>query len=141
MSEVRETLPSVAIELSIPFHDIDPLAVAWHGHYAKYLELARCALLESFDYSYEQMAQSGYAWPVIDLHVRYIQAIRFRQNVRVVATLEEWEYRMKIAYQILDAASGARLAKASTVQVAVTMPGFEMQLASPDILARKLGLK
>lgn len=133
-------LPVAEITLSIPFHDIDPLAVAWHGHYAKYFELARCALLESFDYSYEQMAQSGYAWPVIDLHVRYVKALRYRQTVRVVAALEEWENRLKIGYRILDAASGERMAKGSTVQVAVTLPGFEMQLVSPPILGRKLGL-
>lgn len=131
---------SAEVEIKIPFHDVDPAGIVWHGHYAKYFEIARCALLDSFDYGYLRMFESGYAWPVIDMHLRYVQAIRFEQVIQVVATLEEWEYRMKIAYLIRDAASGARLAKGHTIQVAVTMPAFEMQLASPAILAQKLGI-
>lgn len=134
-------LPSAEVELKVPFHDADPLGIVWHGNYAKYFEIARCELLDSFDYNYTQMLESGYAWPVIDMHLRYVKAIRFEQRIRVRATLEEWEHRLKIAYLIRDAASGERLAKGSTVQVAVTADTFEMQYASPDVLARKLGLK
>jgi acyl-CoA thioester hydrolase len=134
-------LRSAEVEIRIPFHDVDPAGIVWHGHYAKYFELARCELLDSFDYGYSRMFESGYAWPVIDMHLRYVQALRFDQRILVRATLEEWEHRMKIGYLIRDAASGERAAKGHTVQVAVTLPDFEMQLASPEILARKLGLK
>lgn len=133
-------LRSAEVEIKVPFHDVDPAGIVWHGHYAKYFEIARCALLDSFDYGYVRMFESGYAWPVIDMHLRYVQAIRFDQRIRVSATLEEWEYRMKIAYRIHDALSGTRMAKGHTIQVAVTLPAFEMQLASPPVLAQKLGL-
>lgn len=129
------------VEIKVPFHDVDAVGIVWHGHYAKYFELARCELLDSFDYGYMRMMESGYAWPVIDMHLRYVQAIRFEQVITVTATLEEWEHRMKIGYLIRDAASGARMAKGHTVQVAVTVPDFEMQLVSPDVLAQRLGLK
>ena len=41
------------VEIEIPFHDVDVLGVAWHGHYVKYLEIARCALLDQIDYNYD----------------------------------------------------------------------------------------
>ncbi len=41
------------IELAPAFHDLDPMEVVWHGHYVKYLEIARCALLEKWNYSYD----------------------------------------------------------------------------------------
>lgn len=134
-------LPHTEVPLTVQFHDCDPLGVVWHGHYARYFEHARSALMDSIDYGYLQMHDSGYAWPVIDLHVRYVKAIRLGQSVRVHAAVQEWEYRLKIAYEIRDAVSDEKLAKGHTIQVAVTMPGFEMQLLSPDILAHKLGLK
>lgn len=134
-------LPHIDVPLTVQFHDCDPLGVVWHGHYARYFEHARSALMDSIDYGYLQMLDSGYAWPVIDLHVRYVKAIRLAQQVRVRATLQEWEYRLKIAYEIRAAASDEKLARGHTIQVAVTMPDFEMQLISPDILAHKLGLK
>ncbi len=133
-------LPSAHIVTEIPFHDVDPARVAWHGHYAKYFELARCALLDKIDYNYPQMCESGYFWPVIDLHIRYANAARFQQKIRVTASLREWEHRLKIDYRVQDEETGQRLTKGHTIQVAVNMADNEMQLASPPVLARKLGL-
>lgn len=129
------------VEIEIPFHDIDVLGVAWHGHYVKYLEIARCALLDKIDYNYPQMRESGYAWPVIDMRIRYPRPLNFQQKVRVLATLEEWENRLKFSYEIRDAESGQRLTRAYTVQVALDMKKGEMMFASPPILFEKLGLE
>lgn len=127
--------------IEIPFHDVDVMKVAWHGHYVKYFEIARCALLDVIDYNYPQMEASGYGWPVIDLRVRYAQPLRFQQKIRVIATLAEWENRLKVDYLIEDAQTGQRLTKGYTVQVAVDMQNGEMQFVSPEILFDKLGLK
>lgn len=129
------------VTLSIPFHDCDMMEVAWHGHYAKYFELARCELLERMDYNYPQMRDSGYAWPVIELHVRYARALVFNQRIRVRATLKEYEHRLKIAYDVRDADSGERLTRGHTVQVAVDMRTREMCFVSPPVLFDKLGVK
>ena len=126
--------------IEIPFHDVDVMHVAWHGHYIKYLEIARCQLLDLIDYNYPQMKESGYAWPVIDVRVRYAQPLRFQQKVRVIAKLVEWENRLKINYIIEDEESGKRLTKAYTVQVAVDMQTEEMLFESPRVLFEKLGL-
>jgi acyl-CoA thioester hydrolase len=131
----------VEVEIEIPFHDVDVMGVAWHGHYVKYLEIARCALLDKIDYNYPQMKASGYAWPVIELNIRYPQPLHFQQQVRVKAKLEEWGNRLKIGYRIEDIASGQRLTYAYTVQVALDMNSNEMQLVSPRILFTKLGIK
>ncbi|MBR9828050.1 MAG: acyl-CoA thioesterase [Oceanospirillales bacterium] len=130
-----------AVELDIPFHDVDIMRIAWHGHYAKYLEIARCALLEQIDYNVPQMEASGYAWPVIDMRIRYAQPLHFQQKIRVEASLTEWEHRLKIDYMIKDAVSGKRLTKAYTVQVAVAIESGEMLYASPAVLLQKLGLE
>ena len=124
------------VEIRAPFCDLDPLEVVWHGHYVKYFEMARCALLGKLGYSFPQMKASGYAWPVIELFVRYARPIRFEQRVRVRADLVEWEYRLKIAYVVTDADTGERLAKGHTVQVAVNMATGETCFASPEVLRR-----
>jgi acyl-CoA thioester hydrolase len=129
------------VEIEIPFHDVDVMRVAWHGHYAKYLEIARCALLETFDYNCPQMEESGYAWPIIDMRIRYAYPLRFQQRVKVKAVLTEWEDRLKINYLISDAETGKRLTRAYTVQVAVDASSQEMLYTSPDILLQKLGVK
>ena len=128
------------VVIEIPFHDVDVMYVAWHGHYVKYLEIARCALLDKIDYNYPQMKESGYAWPVIDIRIRYAYPLQFQQKVRVKAEVVEWENRLKLNYLIEDLETGKRLTKAYTIQVAVEMASGEMLLESPDILYQKLGV-
>lgn len=131
---------SATIELEVPFHDVDSMQVVWHGYYSKYLELARCKLLETFDYGYAAMRDSGYAWPVVDMRLKYVRPATFGQRIRVTASLVEWEYRLRINYRIVDADSGDKLTRAHTVQVAVDMQNGEMCYESPPILARRLGI-
>ncbi len=128
------------ITLVAPFHDLDPMGVVWHGNYLRYVELARCALLEQLGFNYDVMAESGYAWPIIDVQMRYIKPVVFKQKFIVHAKIVEWEYRLKIAYALRDAASGERLCKGTSVQVAVDVATREMQLNSPRVLLEKLGV-
>jgi acyl-CoA thioester hydrolase len=130
----------IEVPITIPFHDVDMIGVAWHGHYAKYFEVARCALLEQLDYGYDAMRASGFMWPVIDMRIRYIKPMRFGQCVTVKATLREWENRLLIDYLISDAQTGQRLTKGTTSQVAVNMASGEMCFVSPPILFERLGL-
>ncbi|BBQ54486.1 MULTISPECIES: acyl-CoA thioesterase [Aeromonas] len=131
---------SAEVDVTVPFHDVDMMAVAWHGHYLRYIELARCALLDRIDYNYPQMEASGYLWPVIDVRMKYIAPLRFGQTVRVRATLVEYQHRLKIDYLLYDPQSGKRTSKGYTVQVAVSKQSGEMCLASPQVLLDKLGV-
>lgn len=128
------------IIIKVPFHDIDVMGMAWHGHYAKYFEEARSALLDKIGYNYPEMRASGYVWPIIDMRIKYINPVRFGSSIRIQATLVEYENRLKIDYLIADAETGTRLTKAYTCQVAVDMESEEMRLVSPDILFQKLGV-
>lgn len=120
-------------EILVPFFDVDSMNVVWHGHYVKYLEIARCALLDKIGHNYTAMSEAGYAWPVIDLQLRYVRGAVFGQKLNVRANLVEWENRLKINYLISDLDTGERLTRAVSVQVAVDMSTREMQLASPKV--------
>ena len=129
------------VDLEVPFHDVDMLGIAWHGHFCKYLEIARCAMLEKIDYGYMAMKATGYVWPIVDLQLRFVRPARFGQRIRVAAELVEWEYRMKIKYLIADAETGEALAKGHTVQAAVNASTGEMSYASPEVFLERLGIK
>ncbi|WP_350634411.1 acyl-CoA thioesterase [Pseudoalteromonas sp. GW168-MNA-CIBAN-0100] len=126
------------VEIEIPFHDCDPMNVVWHGNYPRYLEVARCELLRLFDYDYPQMHESGYAWPIVDMQIKYVASAVFTQKIKVAAYLKEYENRLRIDYVITDLLTNKRLTKASTTQVAVEVSSKEMQFESPAILFNKL---
>jgi acyl-CoA thioester hydrolase len=127
-------------ETQVQFFDLDPMEVVWHGHYVKYLEIVRGVLLDTINYNYAQMKASGYLWPVVDMHVRYAGSAIFGQRLKLRAEIVEWENRLKIAYLITDAASGRRLTRASTTQVAVEIVSGEMCFVSPRVLLERLSV-
>lgn len=128
-------------ELEVQFYDLDPMQVVWHGNYVNYLEVVRCALLNKINYNYLEMKVSGFAWPVIDMQVRYAGPATFGQRLKLRADIVEWENCLKIDYLISDAATGKRLTRASTTQVAVDIASGEMCFVSPPVLLEKLGIE
>jgi len=129
---------TVDTTIKAQFYDLDPLQVVWHGNYVRFLEQARCSLLDRIGFNYPEMARTGFVWPIVDLRIKYVRPIRFGQEVVVSATLAEYENRLKIDYRIRDGQSGEVLTKAHTVQVAVDAESGELCLESPTVLTDRV---
>ena len=125
---------SSSTSLVVEFHDVDSMNIVWHGHYVKYLEIARCRLLEKIGYDYNVMLNSGFAWPIVDIRVKYIKPIVFQQHIIIETHLVEWEHRLKFNYSIFDKISMDKLSKATTTQMAINMKTNETLFESPDLL-------
>jgi acyl-CoA thioester hydrolase len=138
MTRMQKALITTQVEIEVPFQDVDPMQIAWHGNYFRYFETARAALLRSIDYDYPQMEASHFLWPIIEVHVRYVQPLLYAQRVQIQAGLVEWENRMKIDYLIRDIASGKRLTNGYTMQCAIDARTRELQLVSPPALLERL---
>lgn len=123
--------------VGVQFQDVDLTGDVWHGHYFRFLEVARVALLESIDYSYGKMRESGYLWPVIDSRIRYLKPFQLGQTVNVTACLSEWELRLAVDYR-LDDENGRTCTRARTVQVPVKAGTMELQLGCPNVLIEKV---
>ncbi|MDR2213099.1 MAG: acyl-CoA thioesterase [Pseudomonadales bacterium] len=126
------------IQVQVPFHEIDVMEVVWHGHYVKYLQVARDALLARIGYGYDAMRADGFAWPVVDMQLRYVRPAVLGQLLTVRAELIEWESRVLINYLVSDAQSGTRLTRATTTQVALNVAAREMLFITPEPLVRAI---
>lgn len=129
---------TVETEFTVEFYDVDSMQIAWHGNYIKYFEVGRCALLDTIKFGYPEMAKSGYAWPVVDIRVKYIRPLVFRQKARIQATLLEYENRLRIAYRIFDVATGTLLTKGESIQMAVDVSTLSSCFVSPACLTEKV---
>jgi acyl-CoA thioester hydrolase len=135
MSEDKQLCAQAIVR--IPFQDADPAGVVWHGNYFRYFETARLGLLEEIDYGYRQMAESGFVWPIVDTRVKFILPVHFDQIIEVRAMLLEWEYRLKVGYEII-AEDGQCTTKGYTIQVAVDANTGALYLGSPAELLQRI---
>ncbi len=78
----KNKLKSNEIELTIPFHDLDPLQIVWHGNYLKYFDRARFALFKSLDVDlYELSVKTDYIFPVTKTFTKHIIPLRHNEKI------------------------------------------------------------
>lgn len=125
------------VDVTVPFQDADPTGMAWHGNYFRYYDTARVALLRALQFGYREMQALGQFWPIIDTRVRYIDSMGFGDRVTVSAQLVEWEFRLRIYYQILDE-QARRINEAYTVQVPVRAADESLILGVPGAFQARI---
>lgn len=124
----------VALNFEIPFFDVDAYRIVWHGNYPKYLEMSRCALLEEVGCPYSVMEEQGFFFPIVDMQVKYVKPLLFKQKITIESWIVEWENRLKINYVIKDSETNEIYTKAKTSQFAISMPDHVTQYVSPPFL-------
>jgi acyl-CoA thioester hydrolase len=126
----------VSVPTVVPFQDADPTGFAWHGNYFRYYDLARVALLKQLEFGYRQMAQVGQIWPIVETQARYLKSIPFGSTIHISAQLVEWEFRLRIYYDITNP-ERLRLNEAYTVQVPVNAADESLVIGVPaDVQTR-----
>jgi len=114
LRSVGVRLHETAVETEVPFHDVDAQRIVWHGHYAKYFELARTALLRSRDLDVGSLIGPRYRFMVIEASCRYASALRYGDRLRVSAWFEDLRRRLVIGYEIQNLSNGRRAARGQT---------------------------
>ena len=144
--ELRERAPdgAVSVDLEVPFHDCDPLFVAWHGWYYKYFEIARTALFKAHRIDVPDMIELKYGFYVVESAARHVGALRYGDRFRVAAWFTEVEARVRIAYEIQNLTTGKRAARGKTTLVTTRRtnhgPGEdEMLFETPPELRARIG--
>lgn len=133
-----KAIVTASAEATPQFYDLDPMNIVWHGNYPRFLELGRMAVMTKIGYGYHEMVESGFAWPIIDLRMRYARPMRLSQPVKITAGIVEWENTLRITYMIQDAVSGERVMRASSSQVAIDLKTDKMLWVAPLVLQEKL---
>lgn len=129
---------STSVTIRVPFEDIDMFDIGWHGHFAKYFEVGRCALLDDIGYNYLDMRDAGYMYPVVDLHIKFSKPVQFGQSILVEATLVEWEQLLRFKYRIQDEVSSELIARGASTQAATQCGSMELLRSCPEVFAAKI---
>ncbi len=124
--------------IEVPFYDLDPMNVVWHGNYIKYLEVARCDLLAKIGYTYDNMKIDGFAYPVATMNLKFIKPSVFSQKLKIKTTIEDVEPALNIKYEIFDAETNEKIFKAKSMQICVDTKTRESIYSAPENFLKKL---
>ena len=134
---MKPRLHETRVEHEVPFHDVDMTHRVWHGHYYKYLELARTALFRGHGLDDEKLIPGRYALYVVETRCRYTFPLRYRDRMRVSAWFRDVERRLAVAYEITNLSHGRRSARGLTT-LAVVDDGGRMRMETPPEIVERI---
>ena len=135
-------LLSYEVELTVPFHDLDPMHIVWHGNYFKYFDIARFGLFSSAGIDlYEFYKKTNYLFPLTKTYTKHIIPLQYNDAFTCKATVIEAQIKIVIDFEIRRpgrSGSGEVCTKGRGEQVAVKYPEMEIMFEIPGEIRRAL---
>ena len=125
-------------EVKISFEDLDPMNVVWHGNYMRYMEQARCDMLDKLNYTYRDMKADGYAYPVAKMKVKYIKPAEYGDILTVMLEVISIEPSLDLKYTMFNKKTGDKIFEATTIQIGVNIETRESIYIPPIRLVQAI---
>lgn len=132
-------MSEATIEHTVPFHDVDPLLVVWHGHYFKYFEYAREALMRALSLDAPDLVALGYRMMVVESHCRHHRPLRHGERFTVRARLGAIDHKIMVHFEVSSAAHEHRVARGHTALVTLNAEGELLHDTPAEVRARLSG--
>jgi len=134
MSFIHETTQTV------PFHDLDPVGIVWHGNYMKYFDVARFALFRAAGLElHEYVIDQKLIFPITKTSTKHIVPLKDNDKFICKATVTEAVNKISIDFEIRMATDSRICARSRQDQLAVRMPEMEILFEIPEEITRALG--
>jgi acyl-CoA thioester hydrolase len=137
---MTENKKSFEVKLNIPFFDLDPMQIVWHGNYLNYFEIARAGLFDRYGVDlYSYYDRYKLIFPIIRTSTKHIYPLRHRDEIICQATLVDARVKLVVDFEIRKAVDGKVCARGRTEQVTVKTPEMETIFSIPDEIRQALG--
>lgn len=92
-------------DIRVRFSETDAMGIVHHSRYLPYLEEARVAYLRHIGHPYSEMRAEGVDYAVLEVHLRYVQPLRFDEIMTVhllLATVSRAWFQMAYLLMVDD---------------------------------------
>jgi len=102
-------------ERKINYYETDRMGVVHHSNYIRFLEEARCRLLEDYGYSYGRIEAEGVMIPVLEVDCKYKYHVTAFDTIIINLKIVEFNgVKMKVKYRITNKENGNLVMEAET---------------------------
>jgi acyl-CoA thioester hydrolase len=106
------------------YAETDRSAVVYHANYLRYFELGRASLMRDAAYTYKEIEESGFVYPIIDLGIEFFQPLHYDDPMWIHTRPGELErVRLRFEYTITHAESGVLVCRGYTRHCALNRAG------------------
>ncbi len=126
---------SIVVKHRLTFSEVDALAIAWHGHYPRFFELAHTELMRKVGLTYEAYKQHDVGAPIVQCHVDYFAPLLLDEEFSIRAELH-WSdgARLNVSYTV-QGADGRIAGTGYTVQMFFNVYTHEPYILPPPLVA------
>ena len=94
-------------ERKINYYETDRMGVVHHSNYIRFLEEARCNLLDWIDMPFDLLEEYGITIPVLGVNVDYKYHVTYGDTILVKLFIKEYNgVRMTIGYEVTNKENG-----------------------------------
>lgn len=124
------------VRLRVRYAETDQMGIVYHANYLVWCELGRTELMRELGFAYADVEASGIRLAVAEAGVRYAQAARYDDPIRVITRIAAAQSRtITFGYEVYRDDDGTLLATASTKLIAIDERGVPRRL--PQDLLQK----
>lgn len=105
----------IKFERKINYYETDRMGVVHHSNYIRYLEEARCFLLDNYDMPFSDFESKGITIPVLGINCTYKHHVTFNDILLIKVFVKEYNgIRLTIVYDVKDKRTGKTVIEAET---------------------------
>lgn len=130
-----QALPSLQIEIEVPFADVDSQRIVWHGNYLRYFELARVQLFAKCDL-FSIIEEGVVNFVVSESYCKHYHPLRFRDRCTINVSFADIDHRLHLKF-LITKSDGTKIAKGHTHVVTLNSQG-KLQLVTPTIVTERI---
>jgi len=128
------------MQYKVPFYDLDPMQMVWHGNYLKYFDIARFELFDTLGIDLlSYFEKTNYLFPITKTSTKHIVPLRYKDEFKCRATVVEAHYKIVVDFEIRLVKNNQICAKGRSEQVAVKYPEVEIMFEIPDDIRKAFG--
>ena len=104
--------------------DTDRSQIVYHSNYLRYFELGRTSLMRDAAYTYREIEEDGYVYPIIEIGVKYHMSLHYDEPMWIHTRPSEIDrVRLRFDYVINHEATSEIICKGFTRHCAVNSKG------------------
>ncbi|MBR0109914.1 MAG: acyl-CoA thioesterase [Bacteroidales bacterium] len=98
---------------NVKYYECDRMGIVHHSNYLRFMEEARCDLLEQLGYPFNKMEEEGIVSPVVSISIDYKKPTTFTDDIEITIVVGEMT-DLKVTFGYTMKVGGALACKATS---------------------------